>query len=219
MGADGGATTGTYCVCDVICRHHWIRDFEEMNRTASIERRRPWQYKKEKNRSTYTYLHMQKAKERRDARHVENRMENERGSRENKSTWQLRFFFIFPLRCSSQMCWARPTTCVHGKMCEIRLFFFLWMLFKFVFFPAGGCWSCFSWTVRLDIPHGSQITAGSTFSLFFRNQVITHTRKEIRNCRNIYRLDSLYDSILIIIFPTFCVLCGKIGQKVFAGSR
>lgn len=115
--------------------------------------------------------------------------------------------FLFFLSDARVKCAEPDRLRVYMGKCVKFAFFFLWMLFKFVFVPAGGCWSCFSWTVRLYIAHGSQITAGSTFSLFFRNQVITHTRKEIRNCRNIYRLDSLYDSILIIIFPTFCVCC------------
>jgi hypothetical protein len=68
---------------------------------------------------------MQKAKERRDARHVENRMGNERGSavRTNPLDSSDSFYFSSPMLESNVL---SPTdyTCVHGKMCEIRPFYF-----------------------------------------------------------------------------------------------
>ncbi len=54
-GGGWGATTGTYCVCDVICRHHWIREIwrDESNR---IDREEAVTIKKKKKKTAVVHI-------------------------------------------------------------------------------------------------------------------------------------------------------------------
>lgn len=138
MGADGGATTGTYCVCDVICRHHWIRDFEEMNRTASIERRRPWQYKKKKTAVhilTYTCKRL-KSDATRDMWKIEWKM---RGGAVRTNPLDSSDSFLFFLSDARVKCAEPDRLRVYmGKCVKFAFFSFSGCFLNLYFFPPGG---------------------------------------------------------------------------------